>query len=227
MIALLDDLQPTGFNAKAIFDKSFNLNGEVPEFLYRYYSQSPIWLETNDKIYRIIWEEQSKDVYIPTIALVETHYGEGIYLQITDELIKMINAINAYWPYDYWYGTYDSSKSEALTMEHLYAADSPINIIVKSIVFDKGEKIYDLSGRLILEITAQTDQELDVGIKCQQSTDFFGTGDSEKVMLQANVPQTVELSFSMGGIDQYYITLLENNTYIRIVFWNLRALYSE
>jgi hypothetical protein len=112
-------------------------------------------------------------------------------------------------------------------MEHLYAADSPINIIVKSIVFDKGEKFYDLSGRLILEITAQTDQELDVGIKCQQSIDFFGTGDSEKVMLQANVPQTVELSFSMEGIDQYYITLLENNTYIRIVFWNLRDLYSE
>ena len=225
LITLLNGLQTTNTNAEAMSDEELPFPGEVPEFLYDFY-YSPIWLETNDKIYRITWNKQRKDEYIPTIALVETHYGKGIYLEVTDELIELVKTLDSYWPYDYWYGKYDPSKSEVLTMEHLYARDSAVNIVVKSITFDKVEKDYERIGRIVLEVTVPTDQELAIGVKCQQSDDVLGSGSYGNLTLQAHVPQTVELTFKMSR-DYYYITIFEDLTYIRILFWNMDALYSE
>ena len=223
LISLLNNLQVTDTDAPLISDMEFNLY-QTPQY-NDMFDSSISWLETSDKIYRLDWE-YSKDTgdYIKSIALVEKHYGAGVYLQPTEELASMIKVLQNYWPFDYWYGWYDTEKDEILSIKHLAKGDSSLEVVVKNIVFNKEEKI---SGEITFEITSKIEQNLNLTLYCQQSADNFGSIESTKVTFFANIPQTVTLIFNPNHFDNYYITFCQDKTYIRIYFRNMDALYSE
>lgn len=225
IINLLEGLEETGEPAPMISTEEFDLQASHYTTEIDYYS---MWIEANNKIYRIVknYDYQNDRYTIKSICRVETHLGSGVYLKSNLEFEEQFFDAFQYWPYDYWYGEYNPSNSDTLTMEHRYEANSTSKIVVKGIVIDKGQNRYDHSGRITVEITSQIDQELTVGLTCQQSDDNLGIGDYETVTLQANVPQAVELSFRMAS-NSYYITLHVNNTHLHIYFRNMDTLYSE
>lgn len=225
IINLLEGLEETGEPAPMISTEEFDLQATHYTTEIDYHS---MWIEANNKIYRIVknYDYQNDRYTIKSICRVETHFGSGIYLKSNLEFEEQFFDAFRYWPYDYWYGEYNPSKSDTLTIEHCYTADSKLQIVVKNIVIDKGKNRYEHSGRITVEITSKTDQELTLGLRCQQSDDNMGIGDAETLTLQANIPQTVELSFRMGS-NSYYITIWEGLTYIRINLSNMDTLYSK
>ena len=228
LATLFNALQPTGDTAPVVSEEEFSLYS-IPTY-NDLFKMNTMFVEFDNKIYRISWEySQSVGNYIESIALVEKHYGAGIYLQVTEEVENTISMLWSYWPLNYWYGTYDAEKNEPLTMKKLAKGASSVEVIVKSITFEKSEEDdshYKYIGRITLELTSQATQYLTFYLKTQQGGDFFGTLDDKTVSLLANVPQTVEMSFS-HSINSYFITTRIDNTYLLISLSNINALYSE
>ncbi len=145
-----------------------------------------MWIESSGRIYRLTPD-------LSQICLVETHFGEGKILEITDEFKTNVNNAWNYAPYDYYKGTYNKGDS-AVELTNVFESGSSIQLSIKKIHIESG---YDPNNTITVELTSFVDQEVNLKLNCQQSDDNLAAGDYANVQLKKGVPTTVDLTF--GG----------------------------
>lgn len=188
IIDAIDTLNKTGETVNKISDDTMDeSNGYFPEGI----RPGTLWLEVGSKIYRL-----SPD--LSEIALVETHFGKGYVLNMTDELRSLLNIAWYYYPRNTYVGTYDN-ESEKLDISHTYTADSTIEIKIKDLYVEK--KIDAKNNSVTFEVTSSIDQTVEVYISSYQSDDNRGSDDAKTISLKAN--ETKELTFEFYGWDSY------------------------
>ena len=159
-----------------------------------------VWIEIGDKIYRM-------NADYSQICLVETHYGEGKVLAITEEFKTAVYGACNYYPYDYYLGEYHQGD-ETVVLNHVFEADSTVKLSIKNI---KIENDYHSQNTVTIELTSSIDQEIKIHYRSQQSPDnLYSLGD-ETVVLKKDVPTTVELTFR-GSKYSYRLYITADNT---------------
>ena len=182
IIDALKATKETGETVPKISDEVFEIGGG-------HYSaeRGTMWIESGNKIYRLTPD-------LSQICLVETHFGEGKVLEITEEFKTNVNNAWHYAPYDYYKGTYNKGDS-TVVLNSVFESGSSIDISIKEIKVDSSS--YDPFNTILIELISSVDQEVAVKLHCQHSDDNLARGDAKTVELKKGVPTTVELGF--GG----------------------------
>lgn len=145
-----------------------------------------MWIESGNKIYRLTPD-------LSQICLVETHFGEGKVLEITDAFKTNVNNAWHYAPYDYYKGTYNKGDY-TVDLESVFKSGSTVQLSIKKIQIESG---YDPNNTITVELISSVDQEVNIKLHCQQSDDNLAAGDYRTVQLKKGEPTTVDLTF--GG----------------------------
>ena len=193
IIDALKAMKETGETVPMISDEVFEIGGG------QYAAErGTMWIESGNKIYRLTPD-------LSQICLVETHFGEGKVLEITDAFKTNVNNAWHYAPYDYYKGTYNKGDS-TVELNSVFKSGSSIDISIKEIKVDSSS--YDPFNTILIELISSVDQEVAVKLHCQQSDDNLARGDAKTVELQNGVPATVELGFG-GWPDCTYWVYIE------------------
>ncbi len=203
IIDALKAMKETGETVPKISDDVFEVGG----------GQYPIecgtmWIERSGMIYRLTPD-------LSQVCLVETHFGEGKVLEITEEFKADVNNAWHYAPYDYYKGTYHKGD-DTVELTSIFKSGSPVQMSVKNIKVEGG---YDPHNTVTVELTAIVDIEVDVKLCCQQSDDNMARGDAKTVELKKGVPTTVELDFGGWGDSAYRIYIEADNTKAEITIY--------
>jgi hypothetical protein len=107
IVNALDTLKETGEVAEKILDDP---TAEQKYFGETFRMGKPLSIDN-----RTMWIEMSGNIYrlspnLSQICIVETHFGEGRMLEMTDELKSDLNAAWNYAPYNYYLGEYSYSS---------------------------------------------------------------------------------------------------------------------
>ena len=116
-----------------------------------------------------------------------------------------------YYPYDFYKGVYQNDTDE-ITLEHVYTADSDVQVEIKNIAVEKKS---DPRNKITLELFVKTDQMIHAELWCQQSDDNLAEGDSYQGIVKTGQPETIELNFG-GFMHTYYIYITIDNTRIEL-----------
>lgn len=181
IIDALKAMKETGETVPKISDEVFEIGGGQ-------YSaeRGTMWIESSGKIYRLTPD-------LSQICLVETHFGEGKVLEITDEFKTNVNNAWHYAPYDYYKGTYNKGDY-TVDLTSVFKSGSSIKLNIKKIQIESG---YDPNNTITVELISSVDQEVNIKLRCQQSDDNLAAGDYRTVQLKKGEPTTVDLTF--GG----------------------------
>lgn len=181
IIDALKAMKETGETVPKISDEIFEIGGGQ-------YSaeRGTMWIESSGKIYRLTPD-------LSQICLVETHFGEGKVLEITDEFKTNVNNAWHYAPYDYYKGTYNKGDY-TVDLESVFKSGSTVQLSIKKIQIESG---YDPNNTITVELISSVDQEVNIMLHCQQSDDNLAAGDYRTVQLKKGEPTTVDLTF--GG----------------------------
>ena len=204
IIDYLKNAKETGKTTEKISDDVLELGGgEYPV------ERGTMWIEWGNKIYRLSHDRSR-------LCLVDTHFGKGEVLEITEEFITNVNNAWYYAPYDYYSGTYRNSD-DTFEIEHIFKSPSSVQMSVKGIDIANGSDFHDGDvNKITVELLSTTDQEITIYLDCQQSEDNRGEGDFKTVQLKKDVPVTVELSFSGWSDFYYWIYIKADYTMARI-----------
>ena len=181
IIDALKAMKETGETVPKISDEVFEIGGG------QYAAErGTMWIESGNKIYRLTPD-------LSQICLVETHFGEGKVLEITDAFKTNVNNAWHYAPYDYYKGTYNKGDY-TVDLESVFKSDSTVQLSIKKIQIESG---YDPNNTITVELISSVDQEVNIKLHCQQSDDNLAAGDYKTVQLKKGEPTTVDLTF--GG----------------------------
>lgn len=181
IIDALKAMKETGETVPKISDEVFEIGGG------QYAAErGTMWIESGNKIYRLTPD-------LSQICLVETHFGEGKVLEITDAFKTNVNNAWHYAPYDYYKGTYNKGDY-TVDLESVFKSGSSIKLSIKKIQIESG---YDPNNTITVELISSVDQEVNIKLHCQQSDDNLAAGDYRTVQLKKGEPTTVDLIF--GG----------------------------
>ncbi len=113
IIDALKAMKETGETVPKISDDVFEIGGGQ-------YSaeRGTMWIESAGKIYRLTPD-------LSQLCLVETHFGEGKVLEITDEFKTNVNNAWYYAPYDYYKGTYNKGDY-TVDLESIFKSGSTV-----------------------------------------------------------------------------------------------------
>lgn len=153
-----------------------------------------MWIKTEDALYRIAADDSR-------ICRVEKPLGEGVILEYPAEFKREVTDMCYFWPKDCWRGVYEN---EVLTMTHLYAGASNVDVTVKSF------HMSPLSKSIKLKLVSDIDQTVKI-IWETSSGDVYGMSDSRDVILKAGWARTIELPFKEVGWRAPYTYSLEIN----------------
>ena len=194
IIDALKAMKETGETVPKISDEVFDEIDGGPYSAER----GTMWIESGNKIYRLTPD-------LSQICLVETHFGEGKVLEMTEEFKTNVNNAWHYAPYDYFKGTYNKGDS-TVELNRVFESGSSVDISIIEIKIDSSS--YDPFNTILIELISSVDQEVAVKLHCQQSDDNLARGDAKTVELQKGVPATVELGFG-GWPDCTYWVYIE------------------
>lgn len=181
IIDALKAMKETGETVPKISDQVFEIGGG------QYAAErGTMWIESGNKIYRLTPD-------LSQICLVETHFGEGKVLEITDAFKTNVNNAWHYAPYDYYKGTYNKGDS-TVELNSVFKSGSTVQLSIKKIHIESG---YDPKNTITVELISSVDQEVNIKLHCQQSDDNLAAGDYRTVQLKKGEPTTVDLTF--GG----------------------------
>lgn len=181
IIDALKAMKETGETVSKISDEVFEIGGG------QYAAErGTMWIESGNKIYRLTPD-------LSQICLVETHFGEGKVLEITDAFKTNVNNAWHYAPYDYYKGTYNKGDY-TVDLESVFKSGSTVQLSIKKIQIESG---YDPNNTITVELISSVDQEVNIMLHCQQSDDNLAAGDYRTVQLKKGEPTTVDLTF--GG----------------------------
>ena len=181
IIDALKAMKETGETVPKISDEVFEIGGG------QYAAErGTMWIESGNKIYRLTPD-------LSQICLVETPFGEGKVLEITDAFKTNVNNAWHYAPYDYYKGTYNKGDS-TVELNSVFKSGSTVQLSIKKIHIESG---YDPKNTITVELISSVDQEVNIKLHCQQSDDNLAVGDYRTVQLKKWEPTTVDLTF--GG----------------------------
>ena len=181
IIDALKAMKETGETVPKISDEVFEIGGG------QYAAErGTMWIESGNKIYRLTPD-------LSQICLVETHFGEGKVLEITDAFKTNVNNAWHYAPYDYYKGMYNKGDY-TVDLESVFKSGSTVQLSIKKIQIESG---YDPNNTITVELISSVDQEVNIKLHCQQSDDNLAAGDYRTVQLKKGEPTTVDLTF--GG----------------------------
>lgn len=181
IIDALKAMKETGETVPKISDEVFEIGGG------QYAAErGTMWIESGNKIYRLTPDSSQ-------ICLVETHFGEGKVLEITDAFKTNVNNAWHYAPYDYYKGTYNKGDY-TVDLESVFKSGSTVQLSIKKIQIESG---YDPKNTITVELISSVDQDVNIKLHCQQSDDNLAAGDYRTVQLKKGEPTTVDLTF--GG----------------------------
>ena len=181
IIDALKAMKETGETVPKISDEVFEIGGG------QYAAErGTMWIESGNKIYRLTPD-------LSQICLVETHFGEGKVLEMTEEFKTNVNNAWHYAPYDYFKGTYNKGDY-TVDLESVFKSGSTVQLSIKKIQIESG---YDPKNTITVELISSVDQEVNIKLHCQQSDDNLAAGDYRTVQLKKGKPTTVDLTF--GG----------------------------
>lgn len=192
IIDALKAMKENGETVPKISDDVFEIGGGQYSV-----ERGTMWIESSGKIYRLTPD-------LSQICLVETHFGEGKVLEITDEFKTNVNNAWHYAPYDYYKGTYNKGDY-TVDLTSVFKSGSSIKLSIKKIQIESG---YDPNNTITVELISSVDQEVNIKLHCQQSDDNLARGDAKTVELKKDVPTTVELGFG-GWQDSTYWVYIE------------------
>ena len=181
IIDALKAMKETGETVPKISDEVFEIGGG------QYAAErGTMWIESGNKIYRLTPD-------LSQICIVETHFGEGKVLEITDAFKTNVNNAWHYAPYDYYKGTYNKGDY-TVNLTSVFKSGSTVQLSIKKIQIESG---YDPNNTITVELISSIDQEVNIKLHCQQSGDNLAVGDHRTVQLKKGEPTTVDLTF--GG----------------------------
>ena len=181
IIDALKAMKETGETVPKFSDDELEISGgQYPV------ERGTIWIECSGKIYRLTPD-------FSQICLVETHFGEGKVLEITDEFKTNVNNAWYYAPYDYYKGTYNKGD-HTVELTNVFKSESSIQLNIKKIYV---ESKVNPQNTITVELVSDADKEVTIYLHCQQSDDNLAAGDYQTVRLEKGVPATVDLTF--GG----------------------------
>lgn len=204
IINALENLNETDKTAEKLSDEPFNPN-RLPDNCPA--EVNTLWIETKGKLYRITNDYSQ-------ICRVDTHFGEGVILEMTDELKKdLINAWQ-YAPYNTFIATVKRGD-ENVEIKNVFSAESTVEITVKEIKLDNSYE--NQNNSITLEITSSVNQTLEIDFASQQSDDNFGTMDSKSVTLSKDTPEEVTFDFWGWRDVTYGVNVSVENTRVRLI----------
>ena len=189
IIDALKAMKETGETVPKISDEVFEIFGG-PYAAER----GTMWIESGNKIYRLTPD-------LSQICLVETHFGEGKVLEITDAFKTNVNNAWHYVPYDYYKGTYNKGDY-TVDLESVFKSGSTVQLSIKKIQIESG---YDPNNTITVELISSVDQELNIKLHCQQSDDNLAAGDYKTLQLKKGEPTTVDLTFGGWPNSTYWV----------------------
>lgn len=189
IIDALKAMKETGETVPKISDEVFEIGGG------QYAAEhGTMWIESGNKIYRLTPD-------LSQICLVETHFGEGKVLEITDAFKTNVNNAWHYAPYDYYKGTYNKGDY-TVNLTSVFKSGSTVQLSIKKIQIESG---YDPNNTITVELISSVDHEVNIKLHCQQSEDNLAAGDSKSVQLEKGVPTTVDLTFGGWPNSTYWV----------------------
>ena len=194
-------LQPTGEVEPALPHEEMDSYDEIPA------EPGTFWVVAEGKLYRV-----SRDY--DSVCLVDTRYGEGQVLEMTDAFASLLFNAWYYAPKDVWKGSYKQGD-EKIDLTNVFSAPSTVRITVKEIRIGESEDRYNRIDGITVELVSAVDQTVEISLRSQQSEDNLGSDDYKAVELKAGVPVTVEMSF-YGFPYGYWVTLWTDNTRVEI-----------
>lgn len=198
IITALDTMKETGETVKKISNDVISI-GSVSKSLP--VERGTMWMEIGDNIYRLTPD-------LSQLCLVETHFGKGKVLAITDEFKTDVNSAWNYAPYDYFIGAYHQGD-ETVELMNVFQAASTVKLSIKDI---KVEREYHPQNTITVELLSTIDQEVTINLRCQQSDDNMALGSSKSVSLEKDTATTVELTFGGWPNTYYWIYIKVANT---------------
>ena len=200
IIAALDSAAETGETVAKISNKALDDNSGV-----QLADPGTMWIEANGKIYRL-------DPSLTQLCRVDKHLGKGKVLNMSGELRTMIANAWSYHPYDYYNGIY-TNKTDTLEIKRVYASPSAVQIEIQKLDI-KNE--YHPTNSITLELRTKQNIGTAVSLHCQRSDDDLDAGDYKEIFLEADVPQTIELTFGGWPDSSYWIYITADNTRIEL-----------
>ncbi len=200
IIDALEDMPETGETVDKISEETVDeYSGVLPV------KGGTMWIDVGTDIYRLNPDNTQ-------LCRVKEHLGKGYVIEMTEQFKTMIRDAWHYHPYDYYSGTY-INESDELVVNHVYEADSSIQIQVKKI---EVENKYHPTNKITVELVSTIDQTVDVRVDCYRSDDDLDGGDYKELTLKAGKKQTVELNFGGWENSDFWIMISADNTRINL-----------
>lgn len=174
-------------------------NGELPV------ERGTMWIEAEGLLYRLTPD-------LSQICRVETHFGEGRVLEMSESFRTDVSNAWQYAPFDYYKGTYHSGDG-TVELQRVFASSSSVELHIRSIHL---EKKWDPHNTITVELLSKVDQTAAVKLHCEQSDDNLASGDGKIVELREGVAETVELTFGGWENSRYWIYIAVDNTIAEI-----------
>lgn len=211
---LISSLKDTEEVVPAVCDVPWNPDGD--DFPPEEVEVGTCWYQIGSALYRKTYDRNADgDNWIPSLARVTSHFGEGVVLETTDEFWRVFELISANHPRASYIGNYADG---ILNITHIYPGEDDITITVKDLEFGTKNLEKRLGNKITVEITAPTDREVAIAVNSCHSADLLGSQDSKTVALKAGEPQTVTLTFDGWDEWVYTVDISAQNTSFTIYF---------
>ena len=181
LVAALYNAKKTGKTVDKLSDDVITERGASAQYPVEF---NTVWIVSSVGLYRMPPDRSQ-------ICSVETHFGEGTVLEMTDELKNAIEGAWNYSPYYIYRGTY-TAGDETVKLEVTNEGDSPIRMYIKEIQI---QKELPCENRIVVEVVSSEDCDAAVALKSQQGYDNIGGSTHKYVHLKKDVPQLVELEY--------------------------------
>ena len=146
------------------------------------------------------------------ICQVQTHFGEGKVLQMTDTLKELLRQAQYYHPYDYWSGTYENG---VMSLQQVYKSDSAVEWVeIESIHIEN--KTHSRNNKITLCVRANESKTVKVSLDSYQSDDNRGSFEVKEIELLNGEEATVEFTFFGFYKYSYWVSIMVDNTKINL-----------
>lgn len=141
------------------------------------------------------------------ICRVDSYFGEGKVLKMTDTLNSLLYAAWCYHPFDYWSGSYEDGK---MSLRQMYKCDSVVETVrIKEV--DVSE------GKITLLVTANKKKTVKATAHSQQGYCVIGGSDEKTVTLKKGKETEIDLDIG-GSFYGYSVDIRIDNTMISLYF---------
>lgn len=204
IIECLSNLQETGAIIPRISDKNtLEPTGELPV------ERGTVWIECGSVgLFRLNPE-------MTDICKVETYFGEGKALQMTDTLDELLHQAWFYHPNDVWSGTY---KDGNVSLQQLYRAGSAVDWVEIENIHVENEH-HSKNNSITLSVKGKENKTVSVRLTSYASSDNLGSFETKEIELIADAKTNLEMNFAGFYNYHYYVSINIDNTRVDLTIY--------